>query len=249
MKKIFLSAFILFIFCNLTFGQTNGQLKVVFTTSTYYGDYKPKHILAVWVSKADGTFVKTLMAYTSATKYRQYLSRWKTATSSTYNMVDAVTGATLNTHGSLTCNWDCTDVSKAVQNDGEYRVNIEFTESNAAGKIATISFTKNSTPASTFTNITTSTNITQINVVWSPVNTAVDNVDDDTYYKIYPNPVNSLLFVSGSDIRQVSLYDMQGKNILNTTENQLDFSDYKPGTYLIKIRTDKGIVMRTALKK
>ena len=249
MKKTLLFVLILLLFSNLVSGQTNGQLTVGFKTTTYNGAEAPKHILAVWVTKADGTFVKTLMAYTVTTKYRQYLTKWKSATNSTYNMVDAVTGATLTSHGTRSCTWDCTDVAKVVQPDGDYRINVEFTEASAAGKIATFSFTKNATPASTFTTITSSTNVSSISVVWSPVNTAVDNIDYEKYYKIYPNPVSSVLFVTGSDIREVSLYDMQGKNILNITENQLDFSQYKPGTYLIKIRSDKGIVMRTAIKK
>ena len=249
MKKTLLFVLILLLFSNLVSGQTNGQLTVGFKTTTYNGAEAPKHILAVWVTKADGTFVKTLMVYTVTTKYRQYLTKWKSATNSTYNMVDAVTGATLTSHGTRSCTWDCTDVAKVVQPDGDYRINVEFTEASAAGKIATFSFTKNATPASTFTTITSSTNVSSISVVWSPVNTAVDNIDYEKYYKIYPNPVSSVLFVTGSDIREVSLYDMQGKNILNTTENQLDFSQYKPGTYLIKIRSDKGIVMRTAIKK
>ena len=249
MKKTLLFVLILLLFSNLVSGQTNGQLTVGFKTTTYNGAEAPKHILAVWVTKADGTFVKTLMAYTVTTKYRQYLTKWKSATNSTYNMVDAVTGATLTSHGTRSCTWDCTDVAKVVQPDGDYRINVEFTEASAAGKIATFSFTKNATPASTFTTITSSTNVSSISVVWSPVNTAVDNIDYVKYYKIYPNPVSTVLFVTGSDIREVSLYDMQGKNILNTTENQLDFSQYKPGTYLIKIRSDKGIVMRTAIKK
>ena len=249
MKKILFFVLILPLFSNLVSGQTNGQLTVGFKTTTYNGAEAPKHILAVWVTKADGTFVKTLMAYTVTTKYRQYLTQWKSATNSTYNMLDAVTGATLTSHGTRSCTWDCTDVAKVVQPDGDYRINVEFTEASAAGKIATFSFTKNTTPASTFTTITSSTNVSSISVVWSPVNTAVDNIDYEKYYKIYPNPVSSVLFVTGSDIHEVSLYDMQGKNILNTTENQLDFSQYKPGTYLIKIRSDKGIVMRTAIKK
>ncbi len=249
MKKILFFVLILPLFSNLVSGQTNGQLTVGFKTTTYNGAEAPKHILAVWVTKADGTFVKTLMAYTVTTKYRQYLTKWKSATNSTYNMVDAVTGATLTSHGTRSCTWDCTDVAKVVQPDGDYRINVEFTEASAAGKIATFSFTKNATPASTFTTITSSTNVSSISVVWSPVNTAVDNIDYEKYYKIYPNPVSSVLFVTGSDIREVSLYDMQGKNILNTTENQLDFSQYKPEKYLIKIRSDKGIVMRTAIKK
>lgn len=249
MKKTLLFVLILLLFSNLVSGQTNGQLTVGFKTTTYNGAEAPKHILAVWVTKADGTFVKTLMAYTVTTKYRQYLTKWKSATNSTYNMVDAVTGATLTSHGTRSCTWDCTDVAKVVQPDGDYRINVEFTEASAAGKIATFSFTKNATPASTFTTITSSTNVSSISVVWSPVNTAVDNIDYEKYYKIYPNPVSSVLFVTGSDIREVSLYDMQGKNILNTTENQLDFSQYKPGNYLIKIRSDKGIVMRTDIKK
>jgi len=247
-KPIIILTLLLFLSIH-TFSQTSGKLTVNFTTSTYSGSYSPKHILAVWITRSDGTFVKTLMAYTQTTKYRQYLNKWKTATSSSYSTVDAITGATLVSHNSLSCSWNCTDVSQVLQADGDYDVNIEFTESNASGKYAKITFSKGITPSSSYTNVTTSTNITGITIAWAPTNSAVDNIDYDLMYKIYPNPVSSLLFVSGSNIERVSVYDMQGKNILNTTENQINFSNFASGTYLIRIFSDKGIVLRTAIKK
>lgn len=124
--------------------QTSGTLTVTTTTKTYNGQYAPKNIVAVWVEDGSGNFVKTLLAYTQNTQYKKYLSNWKSATSSTYNVVDAITGATKSSHGTRTCTWKGTNTSGTLMADGNYVVKLEMTESNATGKITSVSFSKGS---------------------------------------------------------------------------------------------------------
>ncbi len=58
-----------------------------------------------------------------------------------------MTGATLKAHGSRTAEWDCTDVDGNVVPDGDYTVQIEFTDKHAQGPTTPashIAFTKGS---------------------------------------------------------------------------------------------------------
>ena len=61
MKKIYL--FITIFLAGIALNaQTNGSLTFsVTTTST--GNYSPKHVVAIWIEKNDGTFVKTKLRW------------------------------------------------------------------------------------------------------------------------------------------------------------------------------------------
>jgi len=45
--------------------------------------------------------------------------------------VDAVTGATRRSHGTLHATWDCTNTSHTPVPDGTYNVNVTFAEDDA----------------------------------------------------------------------------------------------------------------------
>jgi hypothetical protein len=145
--------------------KTAGSLTVSATTSSYNGNYSPTHVLAIWVESSTGTFVKTLKVNAAARK--QYLTNWYKATSAG-NSVDALTGATINSHGAVTCKWNGTDVAGAVVGDGTYKVCMEFTEDNGTGKFASFTFTKgvaadSQTPAA-------KSNFSNVNLSWTPSN-------------------------------------------------------------------------------
>ncbi len=59
-----------------------------------------------------------------------HLVNWNKASGG--NKVDAVTGATLTSHGPHHVTWDCTDVNENPVPDGVYGVAFEFTESASA---------------------------------------------------------------------------------------------------------------------
>jgi hypothetical protein len=120
------------------------KLTVGFTTVSFQGEYAPRNIGAVWVTDAQDAFVKTLHVW--AGKRIKYLTKWKGASGG--NMVDAITSATWKQHGAHTLVWDMTNVSGEVIPDGAYRVYIELTEQNGAGKWTSIDVVKGQAPIS-----------------------------------------------------------------------------------------------------
>ena len=143
--------------------KTPGSLVVSTATTTYNGQYSPRHVLAIWVESSSGTFVKTLRV--NGNQYRTYLSNWYNA-NSTGNTVDASTGATLTGHGTVTCSWNGKDVNENVVGDGSYKVCMEFTESDATGKFAYFNFTKGTT-ADTQSPAAQS-NFSSVSIKWTP---------------------------------------------------------------------------------
>ncbi len=120
---------------------SGGEVTFTFRTVSTGGTYSPKHVLAVWVEDAAG-FVKTRLLRANSKK--QYLYTWKA--SSNYNVVDAVTGATMTSHQTHTATWNCTDLEGNIIPDGDYDIWAEFTDKHAQGPLKTITFTKSPEP-------------------------------------------------------------------------------------------------------
>ena len=141
---------------------TAGVVTFTATTSPAGGNYAPKHVLAIWVEK-NGVFVKTRKAMANARK--QYLYMWKAA--SNYNVVDAITGPTLNSHQTHTVSWDCTDLSGNVVVDGDYTVILEFTDKHAQGPFIEVTFNKGTQPVTM--NPANQTYIKNISLTYTPM--------------------------------------------------------------------------------
>ncbi len=116
---------------------TPGTVSFTVKTVTAGGNYAPKHVLAIWIEK-DGVFVKTRKAM--ANQRKQYLYTWRA--SSNYNVVDAITGSTINSHQTHTIEWDCSDLNGNIVPDGNYTLKIEFTDKHAQGPLFSIDFMK-----------------------------------------------------------------------------------------------------------
>jgi len=145
-----------------TTSSSSGVLSAIVSTSTYNGPYAPKHVFAAWITNSSGTFIKSLMVYAAARK--SDLTYWKASSSG--NTTDATTGATLSSHSSHTLNWNGTNTSGAVVDDGDYKLNVEFTESNGTGKYTTFTFKKGSSTASLTSS--TANNISLSSLSWVP---------------------------------------------------------------------------------
>jgi hypothetical protein len=117
-------------------------LSVGFKTVSFQGKYAPRNVGAAWVADGQDVFVKTLELW--AVKRVKYLEKWKGVSGG--NVVDAITRATRSSHGSHALTWDMTDVRGDVVPDGVYRVYVEFTEQNGAGKWTFLEFVKGATP-------------------------------------------------------------------------------------------------------
>lgn len=121
---------------------SGGELNFTVRTVTQNGNYAPKHVLAIWI-EYNNEFVKTRLR--KANQRKQYLYTWKattTAAGSPYNVVDAITGSTINSHTTHSVSWDCLDLEGNIVPDGEYTVWVEFTEKHAQGPLYSLSFTK-----------------------------------------------------------------------------------------------------------
>jgi len=223
---------------NVTAASTSGTLTVSVTTTTYGGSYAPKNVVAIWVTNSSGTYVKTLAAYCAARK--SDLTTW--ANNSAKDVTDAITGATRSSQGLISSvKWDGTDKNKVLQADGNYILKMEMTE-GGNNKLVSYTFAKGTTSVSL--TPTSVTGFSGISINWVPTNTALNEIDFENQYSVYPNPTKSTAFVTGFDIKQVELITLSGKSIFVTDNQRLDLSNFPKGIYLLKITSDKGTYMK-----
>ncbi len=61
-------------------------------------------------------------------------------------------------------------------------------------------------------------------------------------FSIYPNPTNGKINIETQEqIEQITIIDITGKTIIETTNTEIDLSKQKIGTYFLKIETENGI--------
>lgn len=143
--------------------KTAGSLSVTTITSTTGGTYAPRNVVAIWIEDNSGKFIKTLLV--KAQSRMGYLQNWLSATP-TANNVDAITGATAMSYGTLTCSWNGTDYYGTLVSDGTYRVCMELTDKDATGNFSYSTFTKGTT-----TDTQTPANkpsFSSISIKWTP---------------------------------------------------------------------------------
>lgn len=230
--------------------QTSGTLTVTVTTAqTATAVYAPKNILAIWVEDNSGKFIKTLMAYANTRK--AYLTKWGTSTSaigSSYNIVDAISGATLSSHSTRTCNWNGTDYSGKLVADGSYKLCMELTDQHISSNYTFVAFTKgttnqNLTPADvppSFKSIAVSwsTKVTQVNPELTKSNAVV----------ISPNPGKGVFKVLAENVLGIEVYGISGETIFKGASPVFDLSGRPNGIYFVKVRTTENTVVKKIIK-
>ncbi|MDR0412716.1 MAG: T9SS type A sorting domain-containing protein [Dysgonamonadaceae bacterium] len=77
---------------------------------------------------------------------------------------------------------------------------------------------------------------------------AIPGVADAPQVRIYPNPVESTLYIAG-EVKKADLYDMQGKAVLSGAGKTIDVSGLNAGMYIVKLHTDKGVFSSKVFKK
>ena len=233
---------------SMSFAQTEGELSVSVTTSKAGGEFAPKNVVAVWVENSSGEFVKTLLTY--ANKRKGYLTHWKdvtTSAGSAYNAIDAVTGATQNSHGNRTCSWNGKDFQGNAAADGVYRICMELTDKNGTGNYSTFEMTKS-------TNVYTLTppdvpSFSSVQLAWTPSQTsAVDAIPDYNQYEVYPSPTTGLLEIKGKNIQSVEISNMIGQTIYIGNSNSADISSNPNGIYFVKIKTNDHTIIKRIVK-
>ncbi|HEY6914391.1 MAG TPA: T9SS type A sorting domain-containing protein, partial [Paludibacter sp.] len=86
--------------------------------------------------------------------------------------------------------------------------------------------------------------ISAITLTWTPVNTAIDNVEFSKLYNVYPNPAVSSVYVTGSDIKEVQICSLAGKILLSSKEQKVNISVLPKGFYLAVIYAKDGMVVK-----
>jgi hypothetical protein len=223
--------------------QTAGNFNFSVTTAST-GGYSPNHLIAIWIEDNSPVFVKTRVLYSSLSNL-DHLGTWISRSGS--NTVDATSGATLTTHGTVSFIWNGTDISGNVVPDGTYNVWVEmaWASSLTTGKsVNSYSFSKgpapfSSTPAGT-------TNLTGINLNWTPGSSAVANEMQNDDVRLFPNPTNGLLnidFKKAAMACTIQVINDAGVLVYNerldfvpVVTRQFDFSFLAPGGYYITLR-------------
>jgi len=125
---------------------TEGSLSFSVRTATYNGPYAPRNAGVIWITNSQNQFIKTIKIW--ASNYRYTLIRW--IASSGQNTTGAVTSASYNNHQLHNISWNAKNYQNQTVPDGEYKINIEFTEHNAnannLGKFKQVTFVKGSEP-------------------------------------------------------------------------------------------------------
>jgi flagellar hook assembly protein FlgD len=239
------------------FSQTSGTLSFsVTTTST--GGFSPSHYLAIWIENSSTVFIKTKIRYTNPDDL-DHMQTW--VTKSGENVVDATTGATLNSHGTITFLWNGTNVAGTLVADGSYFVWLEmaWAASLTTGKtVNSFPFTKgaaefHSTPANT-------ANLSSIAIDWVPATTAVEGVLENKDITVYPNPSSGLVNIDFKDPHDecfVEIMNDDGKVVYNEKLTGVpaglktfNLSGNDNGIYFFRLRfSTNEIVFRVILLK
>ncbi len=158
---------------------TDGTLTFTVRTVTYNGAYAPRNSGVIWITDALNQFVKTIKVW--AIPYRWTLVRW--VVSSNNNVTGAITGASLNSHQLHSVTWNGRDFQNNPLAEGEYRVNVEFTEHNATvsnmGKFKSITFYKG--PEGFDISYPNETYFRDLRLIWEPLPPANGTVSGFVY--------------------------------------------------------------------
>jgi hypothetical protein len=57
---------------------------------------------------------------------------------------------------------------------------------------------------------------------------------------VYPNPTSDRLFINAENIAKITLYDIQGRKVRTSTQNQINMSRLENGVYILKVATDQN---------
>jgi hypothetical protein len=248
MNRNFLILILGLFYSNLIFGQTSGTLSVSVSTKSAGGNYSPKNVMAVWIENNSGKFIKTLLVY--GDKRKTHLNVWESSTSlagSTFNSVDAITGATQTNHGLRNCNWDGTDFSRLSVPDGDYKLRMELTDKNETGNVASLNFTKGPKPYKL--NSSTIPGFSTVSINWSvkdftPRQERVSSIDT----VVSPNPGSGKFTIITKNVVSLKVTSLTGRVICISETPTFDLTDQPNGIYFVTIKTNQESIVRKVIK-
>lgn len=78
------------------------------------------------------------------------------------------------------------------------------------------------------------------------------SVDENSLQQVvvYPNPIQDMVYVSSEyEIQQITVFDLNGRKVLNTDSNELSTQSLHAGMYFMLIETSFGVVQKPIIKK
>jgi hypothetical protein len=261
MKKYFSLLSFIVLSISISALNTAGVLTVTTTTSNPGStSYQNKNVVAIWIENSNGALVNTMLYNTSnGNSSCQDMSAFWSKIGSSFSKIgnnitlDASTGATNIFYGNKTAIWGLKSTVATVA-DGVYTVKLEIASDvaplNTAGhKLVSYTFTKGSA-SSTGTLVGAAQScFTGTTVQWVPTVTALSNPALEALYKVYPNPTKSNIYVDGSDVQQVEVFNLEGKLLLKSNQQNLNLAGLVKGTYLAEITTAKGKLVKKIVKE
>ena len=60
----------------------------------------------------------------------------------------------------------------------------------------------------------------------------------DSRISVYPNPTANKIYIQGENVLQAELFDLRGRKVKATNQNQIDLSGITSGSFILKVTTD-----------
>ncbi len=258
MRKAILP-FVLLLCSFSLFSQTAGTLTVTYSTQKIAS--QTLSVYAVYVTNSSAALVNTLAYKTSngnSSASSELASWWtligKSLTGAKFiGTVDGISGATTSTWAiGQKVYWGRT-ASVATVPDGTYTVNFIIGEATSGGGsiVGNVIYKGTFVKGTAVSNatVTATSGFSNITLAWAPVNTAINDVEMDKYYSVYPNPAVSSIFVSGSDVKQVEICSLAGQSLIVSNQQQVNISSLPKGNYLAIIRANNGTIVKKIQKQ
>ena len=70
--------------------------------------------------------------------------------------------------------------------------------------------------------------------------TVEDILQPQSGISVYPNPTANRIYIQGENVLQAELFDLRGRKIKATNQNQLDLSDTGSGSFILKVTIDNN---------
>ena len=70
--------------------------------------------------------------------------------------------------------------------------------------------------------------------------TVEDVLQPKSGISVYPNPTANRIYIQAENVLQAELFDLRGRKVKTTTQNQLDLSDIGSGSFILKVTSDNN---------
>ncbi|MFK7772544.1 MAG: DUF4465 domain-containing protein [Saprospiraceae bacterium] len=140
-------------------------------------------------------------------------------------------------------------------NSQDYIVN-EWTwvDLTSLGQADSLAFSMSSTDVGNY-GMNTPAYFAVDNVVTSDGLVAVENVEANSLFEIYPNPASDFFILKNleNENTEVAIFDMTGKliynNILTDYQNEINIQNLAKGTYMVKVQTETKVASQLLIKQ